>query len=64
MEEVVNRTTAETAEALDWLESRGYLKRVPSVGSEDLLALNEARSAEVADFLARTQNDDGETTNR
>jgi hypothetical protein len=51
LEESIDRTTREAGEALEWLESRGYLKRVRAVGSGFLFALDQRRLTEIARFL-------------
>ena len=55
LEETIHHTTAETAEAVDWLEARGYLQRVPGVSSAPLFMLDQTRLKEIADFLEETE---------
>lgn len=59
IEEAIHRTTEETAQAVDWLESRGYLKRVPTVGSAQLFVLDQTRATEAAEFLSKTKPNGG-----
>jgi hypothetical protein len=52
LEEAIHHTTEETADAIDWLESRGFLRRVTRMGSAPLFVLDRTRLADVEGFLA------------
>jgi len=52
LEQAIHQTTEETAQAIGWLESRGFLKRVGRTGSTPLFMLDSSHSAEAAEFLA------------
>jgi hypothetical protein len=55
LEETIHHTTEETARAVDWLEARGYLQRVPGIGSSPLFMLDRAKLTEVTSFLAESE---------
>src|SRR5215212_5045494 len=55
LDETVRGTLAETSRALDWLVSRGYLKKAPLPGSAHLYSLNRQMRRAAERFIKRDE---------